>query len=691
MTSRIPTRSAASSASKPFTKPAPWILGVLLALAAAVAYSNSFNAAFHFDDRIRIEENFAIRALWPISVPIADTTRPVCMFTFAVNYALHGYDVWGYHVVNLTIHIAAGLTLFGIVRRTLSRGTLTPTYRVSATPLAFTIALIWTLHPLNTEAVTYIVQRLESLMGLCYLATLYCFIRAQDAPRKTPWYAASIVCCALGMGTKEVMVTAPLMVLWYDRVFAASSWRSLWRERRGYYACLASTWFVLAWCMWRWQEDFEIGMIGKVKGLTPLSYLLSQAGVITHYLRLSFWPFGLCLDYGWPVAQTAHEILPPLILVGSLFVATVWAVFRRPAWGFVGGWFFCVLAPTSSIVPINDLAFEHRMYLALAAVVIASVLSANSILDWMANFNTLLKRRMPFLKRVLATIVVAQMAILSWGRNEVYHSKLGLWEDTVRQAPGNARAHGNLAAELRIHGRLDESFDHCQQAIKLDPDSADAQTDYGVALMDRGDIETSVGHHRRALEIKPNHHLAHCNLAVSLWKLGRRKEAMGEFEKAEKLAPSSADIRSNFAKALAEGGSTDQALGYYKIALEIRPNDPSIHYNAGVALQDAGRFDEAAQHYRQAIRLAPDLEQAHNNLGITLIALGKIDEAILHFSKAVELAPGLAAAQQNLGHAYADRGQVDNAIEHLQKALEIQPDLPTAAARLKSLSAGRKR
>lgn len=685
MDSHVPKRSKAKSLVNPLSGGAPWGCALFLTVATTIAYSNSFNAAFHFDDHIRIEENFGIRSLWPISAAMENTTRPLGMTTFAINYAVHGYDVWGYHATNLVIHIAAGLTLFGIVRRTLLRGRLAQKYCLNATPLAFVVALIWTVHPLNTESVTYIVQRLESLMGFFYLATLYCFIRAQDSRWKPSWYAASIVCCAMGMGTKEVMVTAPVMVLWYDRVFVADSWRKLWQDRWSYYACLVSTWGLLVWCMLRYQEDFENGLIGAVSGLTPLSYLFSESSVITHYLRLSLWPFGQCLDYGWPVTRTAEEVLPTLILVGALFLTTIWAIFRHPEWAFLGGWFFVLLAPTSSVVPIVDLAFEHRMYLSLAAVIAAAVFAANGAMNRMGSRCGLSLRGLSLLKGSLAAIVVAQMAVLTWGRNEVYQSEIGLWEDTVRQAPMNARAHGNLAAALRLHGRLDESFEHCRQAIEIAPNSADAQTDYGVVLAERGDVKASVIHHRKALDLKPNNPHVHCNLAISLWKLDLRKEAMRHFERAEQLAPANADIRKDFAKTIAESGLTDQALKYYQIALQIRPNDPSIYYNIGVALQDAGRLDESAGYYREAIRLSPDLAQAHNNLGIVLIASGKATDAIIHFTKAIELAPGLAVAHQNLGNALAEQGQIAKAIDQLQQALEIQPGLNRAAEQLEKL------
>ncbi len=656
-----------------------------LALAAALAYSNTFNVPFVFDDRHRIEENPDIRQLWPISVSMTDSNRPIGMLSFAVNYALHGYQVWGYHATNLAIHILAGLTLFGIVRRTLSLKQFAGQFQSSADALAFTIALVWLVHPLNTQAVTYIIQRLESLMGLCYLSTLYCFIRAQDSPRRALWLAASVACCALGMAIKEVMVTAPVMVIWYHRAFLADSWRDVFRSHAPYYACLFSTWGILVWCILRSQEEYSSGNIAFVKGMTPVSYLLTQAGVISHYLRLSVWPIGLCLDYKWPIARTAREILPPLLLIGGLFLGTLWVTLRRPHWGFLGGWFFCTLAPTSSFVPIDDLAFEHRMYLALAAVVVVVVLLAKSALDWFARLYPQWKRRLPFVRYSLVAIGVVSLTSLTWARNDVYRTKIGLWEDTVRKAPYNHRAHGNLAAVLRMYGRLDESFEHSQQAIQLAPESADANSDYGVALMDRGEFEASLRYYQKAIDLVPTHHQAHANLATSLWKLGRRDESLRRFAFAQSLAPWSGEIRSDFAKALAGNKATDQALKSYEAARQTNPHDPEIHYNTGVVLQNAGQLGEAARYYREAIRLDSTHFRAHNNLGITLMESGRIDEAIAHFFKAVELAPQSAVAEQNLGLAYADAGQVAKAIEHLKKALEIQPDLRPAADRLKRL------
>ena len=219
----------------------------LVVVAAGVAaYANSLHGPFIFDDARSIAEDPAIRHLWPPWAPLKGATRPTSAWTFAVNYALGGLRVEGYHVVNLLIHLSAALVLWGVARRTLKayfvtvhgdcpnfRGEVRENGTVPLRPvwLALAIALLWVVHPLQTQAVTYVVQREESLMGLFYLLTLYGFLRAQDSRRPGWWYAASAGCCALGMGAKKVMVTAPLMVLWYDRALVAGSWREIFRRR----------------------------------------------------------------------------------------------------------------------------------------------------------------------------------------------------------------------------------------------------------------------------------------------------------------------------------------------------------------------------------------------------------------------------------------------------------------------------
>ena len=308
------------------------------------------------------------------------TGRPLLNLSFAVNYAISGLNVWSYHAANLAIHVLAALLLFGILRRTfllprwaefLSAAFAEPALRLGC--LALAIALLWAIHPLQTESVTYIVQRAESLVGLFYLLTLYCFIRGATSGRGRSWYAAAVLACLLGMASKEVMVSAPLMVLLYDRAFLAGSFREAWRRRYGVYLALASTWLLLGWLVI--VAGNRGGSAGFGAGVGSWAYLCTQFGAIVHYLKLSVWPHPLLLDYGPDTVPMTLEILPDAILVVLLGLATLVALWRWPKIGFLGAWFFAILAPTSSIVPVaTQVVAEHRMYLPLAAVVTAVTL-----------------------------------------------------------------------------------------------------------------------------------------------------------------------------------------------------------------------------------------------------------------------------------------------------------------------------
>ncbi len=317
--------------------------------AGIAAYGRTFPVPLLFDDFAAILDNPTIRHWGSVFSPPVNTTaggRPILNATLAFNYAVSGTAVWSYHALNLAIHVLCGLTLFGIVRRALaSLG------NQSATPIAFSAALIWILHPLQTESVTYIIQRAESLMGLFYLLTLYLFIRgAESDGRGLPWFVLSFAACLLGMATKEVMASAPLVVFLYDRTFIAGSFREAWRRRWRVYAALGSTWLLLGFLVL--SMNGRGGSAGLGSGVSSWVYALTQLSAIVHYLRLCFFPHPLVLDYGGLLEVRTARLLPCALVVAFLLAATVWVLVRHPAVGFLGFCFFAILAPSSSFIPV---------------------------------------------------------------------------------------------------------------------------------------------------------------------------------------------------------------------------------------------------------------------------------------------------------------------------------------------------
>jgi len=583
----------------------------LLVIVGLLAYHNSFRDGFVFDDERYIVKNPRIQQLWPPWEIITESSRPVVLLSLAANYALGGLNPWGYHLFNVAVHILAALTLYAVVRRTFATGVLPSDWDESAPWLAGMVSLIWLVHPLQTESVTYVIQRGESLMGLFYLLTLYCAIRGSGLSRSRWWQVGAVACCALGMATKPVMVTAPVVVLLYDRVFLARSWHAVVEQRWRLHAGLAATWLTLPLLLangsseWKHSAGFGFG------GMSSLQYALTQPGVILHYLRLAFWPRPLCFDYGWqygwPAAQSIGDALPALIVLGGLLVATAWAWRHKPALGFLGVCFFVLLAPTSSFVPVADLVVEHRMYLPLAAVVVVVIVGVFALERNLvrAGRNT---RRM--LEWVAGGTIVLLLTALTIQRNRDYRSDLAIWQDTVAKCPDNPRAHHNLGMELGRAGRNREEVEQYIQALWLKPDYADAHYHLGAAAWEAGDRLVAIEHWQQTLRIKPDYVEAQCSLALALEQTGKVREAIGHYEQALRIKPDYAEALNNLAWLLAtlapaEGGDQARAVTLAQRACDLTGKRVAPYLDTlAAAYASAGRFSDAIATSQEAIELA---------------------------------------------------------------------------------------
>jgi hypothetical protein len=418
-----------------------WTRAALIVLAAVLVYINSLSAPFIFDDQYSIVENPQIRSIasarsQPANTPLAG--RPVAGVSFALNFATSELDPAAYRATNIFIHIVCALLLFGIVRRTLELPSLSQAWGSDVPDLAAAAALLWAVHPLTTDAVTYITQRTESLMALFYLLTLYASIRAYASRRPFAWYALATGACALGMGSKESMVTAPLTVALYDRIFVFRSLRDTFRHRWPLYLGLSATWLFLAAQVAATPRANSAGFTTNVSVWT---YLLNQAAVIVRYLRLVFWPVDLVINYGQPVAYTLREVLPQAVVVMALLSLTVAAFRWNTSLAFLGAWFFITLAPTSSVLPIaTEVAAERRMYLPLMAVITAIVMTLYG--------STRLRQHV---SRAVTAVAVAAIGVaLGAGtirRNAEHQSWLTLARTTLDRWPSDA-AYAGVGSEL---------------------------------------------------------------------------------------------------------------------------------------------------------------------------------------------------------------------------------------------------
>ena len=545
--------------------------------AGLIAYSDSLHGPFIFDDSgffgLLGARKHLIRGILAGPRPIAD-------LTFALNYSLGGTAVYGFHLLNLAIHLLAALTLFGVARRTLELPALARRFgEPAAASVAFCIALLWVVHPLLTQSVTYIVQRAESLMGLFFLLTLYCFIRAatseaatrlnrEDAKARSMqekwtevpailpsfgpsrfrgqnsvviWSVIAVAACALGMGCKQVMIAAPPAVLFYDRCFIAGSFREALRRRWGFYLALAATAFIVTPSILVAFSRHPVTAGFALASVSPLRYARNETGVILHYLRLAFWPSGLCLDYGWPITASILKTVPDAIAVGILLAATLWALIRRPMWGFLGAWFFLILAPTSSFMPLADLAFEQRMYLPLAAVIALAVVAARLLAERLTARlpASQQERRQVRLAAAVALMLPLTFALgwRTWVRNQDYRDPISIWTATMNVSPSNARAWSNLGEMCFNLGYYEEAKAACSKAIQLRPDFSDAYNNLGLAYAGLNAVKEALPFYDEAIRLNPDFAEAYINRGNAYDSLGRSREAIGEYGRAMKLNP----------------------------------------------------------------------------------------------------------------------------------------------------------
>ncbi|HUR56102.1 MAG TPA: tetratricopeptide repeat protein [Opitutaceae bacterium] len=663
---------------------APWWYPLVIIAAAFAAYHNSFHGPFVFDDASSIVTNPTIRKLWPpgeaLSGPSTNVTaqgRPILNLSLAINHAIHGTKVEGYHVGNFLIHALAGLALFGLVRRTCD------------STLALVVAVLWTVHPLQTESVTYVIQRAESLVGLFYLLTLYCFARGvgqvgdlrltspEGGPSgpsgpALPWKTLSVIFCLLGMATKEVMATAPLMVLFYDRAFLAGSFRAALRQRRGLYLALAGTWLLLAWLVAQGGGN-RGGSVGFGVGVAMWDYWLTQFNAMARYLWLSLWPHPLVFEYGAFGIREFAEIAAPAALVLGLLGATVVGLWRRWPASFLGAWFFGILAPTSLAPGTTQMIVEHRMYLPLAAVIVAGVLAISRLGQRKAMW--------------LGGAGAAALVLVTAGRNRDYRSDVALWSDTVAKRPGNPLAHFMLAGAQERAGNLKAALTSYGQSLELKPDFSMGHENFGALLLREGRRAEALIHFESALRLQPEYGDAHANAGNAYLAEGRIAEAVGHLEKAVELMPESAITRYNFATALATAGLGSEAVAEFEAALKRDPSMVEAHFNLANALLQSSRAAEAIHHYEAAVKMRPGYAVAHYNLANALAASGRQAEAVEHYEAALRARPDYAEAHHNLGSALYEIGRIAEAVHHYTETLRLAPDFPNAKENLERVRA----
>lgn len=549
-------------------------------------YSSSLKGPFLLDDGRNIEKNSNIRMTrltWNNLNQIAHSgllpNRPLAYISFALNYYLHRYNVVGYRLINILIHLVSGILLYLVVKNTMVLPVVTSRYGHFMW-IPYVAACVWLIHPLHSQSVTYIVQRMTSMAAMFYMLSMWLYIKARQSDRtifQMVLFAGCGISGILALGTKETSATLPVFIFLYEWFFFQDLSPG-WLKRRiilivGVGVLFCSVVFLYT----DGQPLAKIMATYKTRDFTLLQRVLSESRVVILYLGLIFYPHPdlLNLDYDFPLSYSIIDppttLLAFAIIIGMLTLA-FWLAPKDRLVSYCLFWFLGNLVIESTVVGL-ELVFEHRTYLPSMLIVVMTILLVNRYLR-------------PNLLKVVAVIsLIMVLSVWTYERNSVWNSDVTLWQDVVKKSPQKARPHNNLGNALRRQGKLSEAIYHFKEALRIDPNYAKAHNNLGIVLATQGDAETALSHFYLALELNPSYAEAYSNIGVTLARQGRLDEAINNFSIALRLKPDYAKVHNNLGAALVRQGRLKDALEHFKAALLIKPDDLEIHNNLNLCLR----------------------------------------------------------------------------------------------------------
>ncbi len=579
---------------RPWLENDTFVVGLFLLIAVAI-YSNTFHSPFVFDDgpsitrnpTIKHIENFLGNSTGYDKYP----TRFIGYLTFAINYSIGAFDPFGYHVLNMAIHVGNALLVFFIVLITSSTSFMKKSLsEVRARDISLTAGLLFLVHPVQTQAVTFIVQRLTSLTTLFFLLSVFYYAKARllsnDGPNHSKrkfllYFACSFISCVLAMKTKEISFTLPVVLFVYECFFFDGPFR----KRAFFLLPFLITSLIIPLSLIGIDAPTgkiltDISAITRVQtDISRWDYFLTQLSVIVTYIRLLFFPIHQNLDYDYPVY---HSLFQPRVLFCTaflliLFGISIWcylrsrrtasAAHRGISFGII--WFFVTLSVESSLIPIEDVIFEHRIYLPSIGAFLSLGMAASMI--------PRIWNRTAWIWALI--IVTAAFSAATYKRNTTWKDDLALWSDNVKKSPAKARPHYNLGNSYYLRGMMERSIREFENAIQIDPGYADAYLNLGVAYASTGEVEKAMTALHKAIQMNPTDAESHYNLGLLYSNKGLGHLAIEQYKKALTLNPDSVNARNNLGIALAESGRIDEAIGQFQEGLILHPGDEDLRKN----------------------------------------------------------------------------------------------------------------
>ena len=609
--------------------PSPWISGwvplLLILVATFVAYIPSFSGEFVYDDRGEILQNPAMlqRSSW-VDVMFKGNglpPRPLPYLTFAIDYAIHGERPFGYHCVNFAIHILIAAMLFVLARQV----GMNSLGEENAAILAFSSCLLWALHPLATMCVTYVYQRMEQMVVLFQIAVLFFLWRSRSTRSPWLWLTLSLASCVAGMFTKENMIVAPLIALWFDRVFMSSSWTEIAGKRGLYHGLLWCSIAIVLACVWINSAAYpEFRATADHRDThSAFEHLVSQPSAIMTYLRLSIFPIGLSIEHGWGVSKDPAIWLTLGLFVLGMVAAAGYLAMKRPTLGFLAGSFFVLLGPSSSIIPAMQTMSEHRMYLPLfVLLLLVCAISIQALRD-----------RSPIAFPLAVGIAALILGTLTWNRNREYQDLTTIWRGAYASCGDRHSANvcnnyvkamlnradiqkqrnppgAKLTAETK---RLYEEARYVAYAIHKKHRYAYTARNLGLTHLELDELAEAQSRFLEAIEANPSDIESLVGLAKTFEKMREDKKAIQAYERLCQIDPNNPEGWGNLGRLTART-NPQASIEFFNRALELEPNNVDVISNRCIALVDLQRLDEALAELKRARAIAPNHLNVRRNI-----------------------------------------------------------------------------
>ena len=639
-----------------------------------ICYSSSLDASFTYDDFPAIVNNNAIKDIWDIqSIWRFNPSRFVAYLSFALNYHIHGLNLFGYHLGNLIIHLFAALTIFWLIRLLF----LTPELRKNrlapqANNIALAVSLVFVSHPIETQSVTYIVQRMASLASLFYLLSVALYLKSRlaydrQSRRYLLFYVGALLAALLAMFSKEIAVTLPVCIVVSEFFFFSPSVKHLVRRLKYLLPILLT--LPVAPLVYFFARKNMVGVLGvaaETHSISRWDYLLTQFNVIRDYLGLLFFPFHQSLDYDYPVSKTFFEqqtfasFLLICMLIGLAVV--LFRKYRLISFGII--WFFLTLMVESSIIPIRDVMYEHRLYLPSMGIFLSAAVCLFS----------LLQKRPRILFGFFALItLLASFATIN--RNIIWKENVLLWNDAAKTASEKFRVYVNRGAAYSNLNKRELALKDFNRAVALNKDHPYPFLNRGILYLNQGDFEKAVSDFNRALQLRPYMAKGYMNRGFAYMLWGKPEKAYNDFRAAARYEPDNPFYLNALGVVCNELGRYDLAMVAFTRAIALNDQNYASFLNRGKTNRSVGRFEAAIKDFNRAADLAPRIPEIYFHRGLAHVGLHQYGDAIEDFTRAISRNPGYVRAYANRAMAYHRLGIDQRALFDLNRAISLDPTL----------------